>query len=198
MNESSIDREAEIDSRTSTDVITGENNLQPNNNNGEAHSTPGKILNVVSPIPTKIDKVKKRSLRVAEILTSVEYIESKRKRTATLIKKEEIKKVKSDLSKNIPKSCEKTNNAVDVKPGVSGLQKIITKGTKGLRKKRQSETESSTDESFAMSSASDSNIEMEEENGYCCQGNTYLLFFCVNLPVKSFLHFRLWRRIRPN
>ena len=61
-------REAEIDLETSINIITGENDLQPNNNNDNPDNTPGKILNVVSPIPANIDQVKKRSSKVAEIL----------------------------------------------------------------------------------------------------------------------------------
>ena len=87
------------------------------------------------------------------------------------MKKQEIKKIKSGLPKNTPKFSEK-NNAIDVKPGVSGLQKVITKGTKKHRKKIQSDSESSTDESFTIPSTSDSENEMEEENKCCCQGNT--------------------------
>ena len=38
-------REAEIDLETSTNIITGKNDLQPNNNNDNPDNTPGKILN---------------------------------------------------------------------------------------------------------------------------------------------------------
>ena len=70
-------REAEIDLETSTNIITGENDLQPNNNNDNPDNTPGKILNVVSPIPAKIDQVKKRSSKVAETLNQKNILKAK-------------------------------------------------------------------------------------------------------------------------
>lgn len=179
-------QEAEVDSNNSTNGTAAENDVQANKNNGEPDVTPGKILNVVSPIPEKIEKVKGRSSKVAEILTSQEFIESKKKRAATLMEKEKRKKAKTVLPKNIPNTSEKNNVAFEVKPGVSGMQGNKSKGTSRHRKKkkarRQSESDSSTDESFVISSASDSENEIEEENKCCCQGNIFYFIF-LYLPI---------------
>ena len=106
------------------------------------------------------------------------------------MKKQEIKKIKSGLPKNTPKFSEK-NNAIDVKPGVSGLQKVITKGTKKHRKKNTVIVNplQMSHLPFLLHQI----LKTRWKKRISVVVKVILLFLRVPTVNSIFLHFRLWR-----
>jgi len=118
-----------------------------------AKITPGKALDIVSPVPdTAVLDVRRKAKKIAEILNSAEGIE-KRKKNNERKEEIELKKLKRAKTRIVSK---KRKFAIKTVP-------------KGKQKKNELELEESTDEDLDIS-IHDSSSDMETNNDATCTG----------------------------